>query len=162
MVNWPHDHTCGLVLLVPGIVSGTKVEHTCTMCTVVLWFHRSTSRGRRGQNQHHTRSFRTRNLLNSDTQKFWIHRKYTQLGRVVKPMSLCACVWEKKCNAKTVLVLFFLKCVNLQQNKEKTRTEGKKCHVKTMMSRKADKTLKQTPNKCRLGRTWSQEDEGRG
>jgi hypothetical protein len=27
----PHDHTCGLVLnLVPGIVSGTKLELTCT------------------------------------------------------------------------------------------------------------------------------------
>jgi hypothetical protein len=39
--------------------------------------------------------------------------------------------------------------------------KGTKCHAKTMMSRKADKTLKGTPSMCRLGRMRRGKDEGR-
>jgi hypothetical protein len=53
--------------------------------------------------------------------------------------------------------------VYLQQNKKGQKPSlGKKCHAKTMMNRKADKTLKYTPSMCRLDRTRRKKDEGRG
>jgi hypothetical protein len=42
----------------------------------------------------------------------------------------------------------------------RTKTEGTKCHDKTMMSIKADKTIKENPSMCHLGRTQRDKDEG--
>jgi hypothetical protein len=50
--------------------------------------------------------------------------------------------------------------VYLWQNKNKVRTDGKNCHGKTMMSRKSDETLKETPNMCLLDRTLRKKKEG--
>jgi len=41
------------------------------------------------------------------------------------------------------------------------RTEGKKCHAKTMMSRKADEAIKWAPSTFILGRTQRKKDDGR-
>lgn len=49
--------------------------------------------------------------------------------------------------------------VYLYQNKN-VMTEGKKCHVKIMMSRKYDESLKGIPNMCHLGRTLREKNEG--
>jgi hypothetical protein len=39
-----HDHTYGLVLnLVPGMLSGTELELTCTSRVVVWWIHHTTT-----------------------------------------------------------------------------------------------------------------------
>jgi hypothetical protein len=46
-----------------------------------------------------------------------------------------------------------------EYDKNKTRTEGKKCHTKTMTSRKTDETLKDSPNMCHLGRTLRKKNE---
>ncbi len=45
---------------------------------------------------------------------------------------------------------------------KKARAEDKKCHAKTMMSIKADRSLKETPKTYRLSRTWRKENKGRG
>ena len=44
---------------------------------------------------------------------------------------------------------------------KKGNTEGTKCHDKTMMSIKADKTMKENPSMyCFLGRTLRDKNEG--
>jgi hypothetical protein len=43
---------------------------------------------------------------------------------------------------------------------KREKTEGTKCHAKTMMSIKADKNVKEKPSMCRLGKTWRQKDQG--
>jgi hypothetical protein len=52
------------------------------------------------------------------------------------------------------------KCDYLHQNTKRTKPEGKKCHTKTMISGKSDKTLKQTYSVYRLARTHREKDEG--
>jgi hypothetical protein len=44
---------------------------------------------------------------------------------------------------------------------QKARAEDKKCHVKTMMSKKSDRSLKETPNMYHLVRTWRKEKRPR-
>ena len=41
-----------------------------------------------------------------------------------------------------------------------TKTEGTKCHTKTMKSIKANKTIKENPGMCHSGRTRRDKDEG--
>ena len=43
---------------------------------------------------------------------------------------------------------------------KRTKDEGTKCHIKTTMSIKADKTVKEKPSMCHLGRTRREKDEG--
>jgi hypothetical protein len=45
---------------------------------------------------------------------------------------------------------------------KKGENRGYKYHVKTMMSIKADKNIKEEPNMCRLGRTQRDKNEGGG
>jgi hypothetical protein len=45
---------------------------------------------------------------------------------------------------------------------KRAKAKGTKCHAKTMMSIKADKTVKEEPSICRVGRTWRDKDEGGG
>jgi len=51
--------------------------------------------------------------------------------------------------------------VYLQQNKKKTKTEGKKCHAKTMWSQKKPiELIRKTPHMCRLGKSPKRKGEG--
>jgi hypothetical protein len=45
---------------------------------------------------------------------------------------------------------------------KKDENQGSKCYSTTMMSRKTDKTVKETPRMCLLDRTRRAKDEGEG
>ncbi len=44
-------------------------------------------------------------------------------------------------------------CMLICSRIKREKTEGTKCHAKTMMSIKSDKSVKEIPRMCRLGRT---------
>ena len=71
----------------------------------------------------------------------------------------------KKCHAKSIMS----RKADELSNKElfifrrikKGESLGEKMSHETMMTRKTDKELQQTPNMCHLGRTRRKKDEGR-